>query len=140
MTVWLLIGVSVLLVSFWMRSARRKRLAWLRALNLLGKWELDGQPADQSQQILRRTLTLSGELDGGTYVARDGDSIQRGDWRLRGHVLGLAATEGDAESTALVHYDLRLFDKGKIGLDGPGREREVYVKRESNVIPLRVRK
>ena len=94
MTVWLFIGVSVLLVSFWMRSARRKRLAWLRALNLLGKWELDGQPADKSQQILRRTLTLSGELDGGTYVARDGDSIQRGDWRLRGHVLGLAAHGG----------------------------------------------
>ena len=140
MTVWLFTGVCVLLVSFWMRSAKRKRLAWLRALNLPGKWELDGQPADKTQQIVRRTLTLGGELDGGRYVARDGDSIQRGNWRLRGHVLGLARTEGDGESGAVAHYDLRLFDKGKIGLDGPGREREVYVKRENNVIPLRVRK
>ena len=139
MTFWLFAIALALLVAFWVRASRRRRLEWLRALNLVGKWELDlpNAGADQAQ---RRSLTLSGDLDAGTYVARDGDAVQRGNWRLRGHTLTLEPTEGDGPLSAAASFDLRLFDKGKIGLDGPGREREVYVKRENNVIPLRVRK
>jgi hypothetical protein len=37
----------------------------------------------------------------------------------------------------LITLDLRLFAEGKIGLHGPGRERRIYVKKRSNVIPLR---
>ena len=141
MTLWLFgIGVA-LLVSFWMRSARQKRQDWLRSLNLVGKWELDPRPdSGEEGAPRRRSLTLSGDLAGGTYVARDGEAVQRGDWRLRGHTLHLEPTEGEGAVDASASYDLRLFDKGKIGLDGPGREREVYVKRDSNVIPLRLRK
>lgn len=138
MTVWLFILAVVVMASLWMRSASRKRQDWLRALNLPGKWELDPPPAANGGTPETKSLTLSGELAGGTYVAREGDAIHRGKWRLRGHSLGLEPTEGRADAPA--QYDLRLFEKGKIGLDGPGREREVYVKRDSNVIPLRVRK
>ena len=138
MMVWLFILGVVVLASVWMRSASRKRQDWLRALNLPGKWELDPPPVANGGAHEVKSLTLSGDLDGGTYVARDGDAIHRGKWRLHGHSLELEPTEGDAEAPA--QYDLRLFEKGKIGLDGPGREREVYVKRDSNVIPLRVRK
>jgi len=38
------------------------------------------------------------------------------------------------KATAL---DVRLFDAGKIGIHGPGREHRVYVKQRSNVVPLR---
>ena len=139
MTFWLFVITVAAVTVFWMRGARRRRNEWLRALNLLGKWELDVVPTN-GNPATRRGLTLSGELAGGTYVARDGDVIQRGNWRLRGHTLYLEPTEGDGAVTSPASYELRLFDKGKIGLDGPGRTREVYVKRESNVIPLRVRK
>ena len=139
MTFWLFVITVALVTAFWMRSARRRRLEWLRSLNLVGKWELDAAPANGSP-ALRRWLTLSGDLAGGTYVARDGEVTQRGNWRLRGHTLHLEPTEGDGAVTTPASYELRLFDTGKIGLDGPGRKRELYVKRESNVIPLRVRK
>lgn len=139
MTLWLFAIVVAVVVSLWMRAARHKRLAWLRLLNLVGKWEQD-PPATNGSPPQRRSLTLSGELDGGTYVARDGDAVQRGNWRLRGRGFSLEPTEGEGAVTSATTYELRLFDKGKIGLDGPGRTREVYVKRESNVIPLRVRK
>ena len=138
MTFWLFVIAVAAVTTFWMRGARRKRLEWLRSLNLVGKWELDAAPTN-GNPAHRRWLTLSGDLAGGTYVARDGDVIQRGNWRLRGHALYLEPTEGDGAVTTPASYELRLFDKGKIGLDGPGRKREVYVKRESNVIPLRVR-
>ena len=138
MTVWLFAIAVALLVTFWVRSSRTKRVEWLRALNLVGKWELD-PPGNGDDVPRRRSLTLSGELDGGTYVARDGEAVQRGNWRLRGHTLGIEPVEGDGDLQP-ASYDLRLFDKGKIGLDGPGREREVYIKRDNNVIPLRVRK
>ncbi len=139
MTLWLFAITVAAVTAFWMRSARRRRLDWLRALNLVGKWELDAAPTNGSP-ALRRWLTLSGDLAGGTYVARDAEVTQRGNWRLRGHTLYLEPTEGDGAVTTPASYELRLFDKGKIGLDGPGRAREVYVKRESNVVPLRVRK
>lgn len=139
MTLWLFLVMVGVVTAYWMRSARRRRLEWLRSINLVGKWELDAAPANGSP-ALRRRLTLSGDLAGGTYVASDGDATQRGNWRFRGHSLHLEPTEGDGAVTTPASYELRLFDKGKIGLDGPGRVREVYVKRESNVIPLRVRK
>ena len=138
MTFWLFVITVAAVTAFWMRGARRRRNEWLRSLNLVGKWELDAVPTNGSPAH-RRSLTLSGDLGGGTYVARDGDVTQRGNWRLRGHTLYVEPTEGDGAVTSPASYELRLFDKGKIGLDGPGRKREVYVKRESNVIPLRVR-
>ena len=133
MMLWLLLGVSAL-VFVWVRSARRSRAEWLRALNMLGKWELDSCAA--GTETPHRTLTLTGTLSTGKYVARDGDAIERGDWRLSGHTLTLAATEGQSADDGPKRYDLRLFEAGRIGIDGPGRQREIYVKREGNVVPL----
>ena len=134
MTFWLFIFLVAALALFGVRSARSRRLQWLSALNLLGKWELHGAPPGG-----RRSITFSGEADGGGYVAKDADAVERGKWQLRGHTLNLEATEGEQAGGGAKSYDLRLFEPGRIGLDGPGREREIYVKRDSNVVPLRRR-
>ena len=137
---FLLFLVAVTTVIWlWARSAKRKRQEWLRTLNLLGKWELEQTNADSGTPT-RRSFTLSGDIDAGTYVAKDDDAVQRGNWRVRGHGLTLEPTEGSGPIDGPNTYDLRLFGPGRIGLDGPGRPRETYVKRDSNVIPLRVRK
>ena len=134
MTLWLLLlGVGALLFA-WSRSARRARTEWLAALNLLGKWELEVR--DDDAVPVPRALTLTGTLSAGQYVARDGDVIERGEWRLSGHTLTLAATEGPHAGDGPKRYELRLFEAGRIGVDGPGREREIYIKREGNVVPL----
>lgn len=135
MTLWLLLlGVGAL-VFVWSRNARRARAEWLRALNLLGKWELESG-AELSADVHSRSLTLTGALAAGKYVARDGDAIERGEWRLSGHTLTLAATEGEGAGAGPKRYDLRLFEAGRIGIDGADRQREIYVKREGNVVPL----
>ena len=60
---------------------------------------------------------------------------ERGSWALQGHRL-ILVPDADAEPLT---YDLRFFDERKIGIDGPGRERRVYSKERSNVVPLRRR-
>ena len=139
MTLWLLLlgigGVALV----WSRGARRARLEWLRKLGLLGKWQLESGAAgagDSATPPGRRSLTLSGALSSGAYVARDGDAVQRGEWRLNGHTLTLAASEGEGAGAGPQRFELRLFEAGRIGIDGPGREREIYVKQEDNVVPL----
>ena len=138
MTLWLLVlGVGALVFA-WSRNAKRARDEWLRALNLLGKWELESSADSASPS---RSLTLTGALSAGKYVAHDGEgaatsAIERGEWRLSGHTLTLAATEGESAGDGPKRYDLRLFEAGRIGIDGPGRQREIYVKREGNVVPL----
>ena len=133
MTLWLLVlGVGALIFA-WSRKARKARAEWLRSLNLVGKWELQsGGPETPA----RRSLTLTGTRSAGNYVARNGDAIERGEWRLSGHTLTLAATEGEGAGEGPKRYELRLFEAGRIGIDGPGREREIYIKREGNVVPL----
>lgn len=134
MTFWLFLVLVAGLALFGVRSARSKWQEWLSELNLVGKWELHGAPPGS-----RRSITFSGEADGGSYVAKDGDAVERGQWQLRGHTVSLEATEGELAGSGAKSYDLRLFEPGRIGLDGPGREREVYLKRSSNVVPLRLR-
>lgn len=128
MTLWLLAVAIALLCLHWARKARRLRQQWLQSLNLVGRWECVGEQ--------RRSLAMSGDLASGSYVAKDGDATHRGDWRLRGHTLTLQPKEGDVAAEGPLHYELRLFEVGRIGLDGPDRQREVYVKRSGNVVPL----
>lgn len=111
------------LCYLWVRANRQSRRRWLERLDLPGTWvweEHDGE------------LELDGELDGGRYRLRDGDQEERGEWHLKGHDLVLEPRSG-----ARTELDLRLFTEGKIGIHGPGRERRVYVKKRSNVVPLR---
>lgn len=126
-----LLGVVAVVVLRWVRATKRARVEWLRAVNLIGRWEL--QPGDGNGEA--RSLTFTGDLATGNYAAKDGETVEKGDWLLRGHTLTLSPAEGDS-----AEFDLRLFQPGKIGLDGPGREREIYVRSSDNVIPLRLRR
>ena len=109
--------------GYWIWLTRVQRRRWLERLDLPGTWTWQDNDGE---------LVLDGELDGGGYRLRDGDSEERGDWRLEGHDLVLERRGGGATS-----LDLRLFDQGKIGIHGPGREHRIYVKARSNVVPLR---
>ena len=143
MTLWLFLA-SIAVLAF---AAHRTRSQWHRSLDLLGTWHLES-----SADSISRSLTLSGKPASGSYVAKDGNAVERGRWWLRGRTLRLLPVEGGAggaDAGAGVDaadvqgteksYELRLFEPGRIGLDGPDRVREIYIKRESNVIPLRKR-
>ena len=115
------------LVFVWVRGTRRNRARWLARLDLPGVWEREGEWG---------RLELSGDLDRGKYRISDGGSVpdESGRWLLEGHTLRLIAEDGSSDD-----YDLRLFQEGKIGIDGPRRERRIYQKVPSNVVPLRGR-
>ena len=132
MSLYLVVMAGVMVVLLWYRSARRARMNWVRALGLVGQWDLDASAEGSTGEA--RSLTLSGGPLAGPYVARDGDTIYRGTWRLTGVALSLEPAGGRA-----AQYELRLFEEGRIGIDGPGRQREIYVKRDDNVIPFRAR-
>ena len=125
------LGVVALLVVRWARATKRARGEWLQALNLSGRWERQPGGANGAP----RSLTFTGDLAAGRYEAKDGETVSRGDWRLRGHTLTLVPADGPESE-----FDLRLFGPGEIGLDGPGREREIYRRSSDNVIPLQVRR
>jgi hypothetical protein len=124
----LLVVIAVTaLVVVWVRGTRRNRQRWLERLDLPGIWEREGEWG---------RLELVGGLDQGKFRISDGEGGEdrAGDWRLEGHTLVLSHDgRGRAE------YDLRLFQEGKIGVDGPGLERRIYQKVPSNVVPLRGR-
>ncbi|MCZ6887222.1 MAG: hypothetical protein O7H39_01910 [Gammaproteobacteria bacterium] len=121
----LLLAIVVVAVS-WIRMTLNSRRKWLAQLNLPGVWELQGA----GRAVI---LELRGDLASGQYTISGGSESERGVWRLSGQALVLTP-EGGSEAV----YDLRMFDVGKIGIDGPGHERQIYVKRPDNVVPLRV--
>lgn len=116
-------------LMFWRRSVgRRKR--WVRRLALPGNWRWNDGDS---------TLSLSGEYSAGSFLLREGEEQCSGRWRLLGHSLELHVTRGElvlADYSPFV-LDLRLFETGTLGLDGPGRERRVYERSTENVVPLR---
>ena len=124
----LLVVIAVTaLVVVWVRGTRRNRLRWLSRLDLPGIWEREGESG---------RLELTGELDEGRFRILDGEgnADRAGFWRLEGNSL-IFTTDGEQP----LKCDLRLFQEGKIGVDGPGLERRVYQKVPSNVVPLRGR-
>ena len=119
----LVVAAVAALVFAWVRATRRNRQLWLERLDLPGTWDWDEHEG---------SLEISGDLSGGRYRFREPNGNESGRWVLEGHQILLSRTADRS-----VAYDLRFFDKGKIGLDGPGRERRVYTKLPSNVVPLR---
>ncbi len=120
----LIVAAVALLAVVWLRGMRRNRLAWLKKLNLPGRWRCeDGE------------LALDGELGGGHYRLRDGDRDETGSWCLEGNQLVLVPDR----SANRARHALRYFAPGKIGLDGPGLPRRVYDRVPDNVVPLRNR-
>lgn len=124
----LLVVVLVAVVVFgWVSGTRRNRRRWLERLDLPGSWQWQDEDG---------TLEFTGDLHAGRYRFSEPDAGEQGDWELQGHTLVLTS-EMDHEPR---RYDLRFFDGGKIGLDGPDRERRIYLKDQSNVVPLRRRR
>ncbi len=76
-------------------------------------------------------LELTGSLSGGRYIETTGERIESGSWRLIGHTLSFTSAAGTSDC------DLWLFEPGRIGVDGPGRERRIYERQQNNVVPLR---
>jgi hypothetical protein len=120
----LVVAIVSVIAVLWVRATRRSRAAWLARLNLPGTWtaEADGREV---------MLELTGDLDRGEYVETSAGRTERGKWRLVGHSLVFTSAAGENAC------DLRVFEEGRIGLDGPGRERRIYQRPQSNVVPLR---
>lgn len=124
----LLVVIAVTaLVVVWVRGTRKNRLQWLSRLDLPGIWEREGEWG---------RLELTGGLDEGHFRIADGEGSadRSGSWCLEGNSLIFTDEDGTRSEC-----DLRLFQEGKIGIDGPGLERRVYQKVPSNVVPLRGR-
>ncbi len=115
--------VVAVICALWVRANRQQRQRWLIRLDLPGTWRWQDHDG---------ALELEGALDGGSYRRSEGGRVEQGSWRLDGHELILEPRDGGSAS-----LDLRLFDTGKIGVDGPGLERRIYVKERGNVVPLR---
>ena len=126
------IGVACVVV-LWVKGARKNRQRWLARLDLPGVWHW--QPSDTDESGAAGSLELGGGLSSGTYRLVEADVEEAGDWALEGHTLSLSPTGAERVG----HYEIRFFDEGKIGIDGPGRERRIYVKERTNVVPLRRR-
>ena len=119
-----LVVVVAIAAYFWARGAHRNRLHWLQRLDLPGTWY-----SESSGETV--TLELTGSLSGGAYIETTGERIESGSWRLISHTLSFVSATGTSDC------DLRLFDAGRIGVDGPGRERRIYERQQNNVVPLR---
>jgi len=110
----------------WVKRTRAARERWIERLALPGVWQCD-TPGGPS------VLEFGGEPTSGRYIEQFGRATERGRWRLLGNAIELESDDGTRT------YQLRLFENGSIGIDGPGRERRIYVRQRSNVVPLRKR-
>ena len=124
--IFLVAGVAALAVlGIWLMRARTSRRQWLAELHLPGIWDLE----DATPPVV---LEFSGGNEQGHYLARTGSDVEEGEWRIAGRGLVMAREEGGDP----VEYELRVFGPGSIGVHGPGRERQVYVRRGDNVVPI----
>jgi len=114
-----------------LRNLREQRSAWLRRLSLVGTWVAHSDAGNHE-------LVLAGAAGEGTYVETDrrGDVLrrERGRWKVAGQTLHFTPETGSVSAC-----ELRLFEAGRIGVHGPGRERRVYERRRDNVVALRRR-
>ena len=116
-------GVYVLV-----RRSREARRRWLEHVHLQGSWECL-EPGTSS------SLDFAGGPAEGTYVESTATGRQRGSWTVHGTRITLAPEQGQP-----LECEFRFFEDGSIGIDGLGRERRIYTRRASNVVPLRSRR
>lgn len=119
------LGVILL---FWIRRTREARQDWLMQLDLPGIWEQDGDQNSTSSH----TLTLRGSYAAGSYTMMCDQQTKHGQWYIEQSSLVLVDESGQRES-----YGLRAFKKGKIGLDGPNLDKQIFYKHIENIVPLR---
>jgi len=110
------------------RNVQERRQAWLGRLSLPGRWQGE-------QDGIHYRLELSGQADEGDYVeineGPEGKREERGRWRVVGSNIEFEPTDAGVSSC-----ELRLFESGRIGVHGPGRERRIYVRSGDNVVML----
>ena len=126
MASFLLLVILVAAAFMWVKRTRAARERWITRLALPGVWQSDASNGPW-------VLEFAGDPTSGRYIERSGRATERGSWRLTGNAIELESENGTRT------YDLRLFENGSIGIDGPGRERRIYVRQRSNVVPLRKR-
>ena len=123
--------IVLLVISFivfvWVRKTRTARKSWLQQLNLPGTWELKERDST--------TIEFIGELSGGNYMYSENNLLESGSWHISGSGLVLKPEETQKDTI----YELRSFKPGEIGINGPGKERQIYQKRIDNVVQLRPR-
>lgn len=117
----IILGATVL----WVKRTRTARDRWIARLALPGVWQCDAPNGPF-------VLEFVGDPSSGRYIERSGRATERGRWQLHGSTIELEPEAGGSRN-----YELRLFEDGSIGIDGPGRERQIYVRQRSNVVPLR---
>ena len=122
-----LMAIALIVITWYSRTttARQK---WLERLELPGSWTQD-VPSDGKDPVL---FSFNGELSKGTYELRQQECIKQGNWRISHSSLILSDTDGDE-----VSYEIRFFDKGKIGLDGNDLDHQTFSKHTDNIVPLR---
>ena len=128
MATFLLTAIVAFLAFSWVRKTQRARQRWLTRVSLVGQWTTEVEHGAS-------VIEFSGGPAEGVYRERGPGREEQGRWTLHGAHLTLAADGGRS-----VDYDFRLFEDGSIGIDGPGRERRLYARRVSNVVPLRGRR
>jgi len=121
------IAVVALGAYVFVRRSRDARRRWLERVHLQGSWEWHSGAAASS-------IDFTGGPAEGEYVETTATSRQRGRWTLHGGSVRFAPEQGTP-----FECRFRLFEDGSIGIDGAGRERRVYTRRASNVVPLRSR-
>ena len=122
----IIVGLIVALVALWFKSSRKTRERWLKQLNLPGVWDLDD---DRTRPV---SLELRGTLSAGIYRFRTDTRKETGKWQISGNSIVLSGDGGRKE-----RCELRFFDSGRIGINGPQHIRQIYVKRADNVVPLK---
>ena len=123
----LILGVVAVAILFWILRTRSARRRWVEELDLIGQWDLEGENTNNN-----RIEFIGARGDAGNYMASTDDTLESGNWHLTSYFLVLEPNDGEP-----VRHELRRFEPGRIGINGPGREKQIYrKKRVSNIIKL----
>ncbi len=127
MSTLLVFGAVAFVILAWIIRTRSARKKWVAELDLIGQWDLEGENVNKE-----RIEFIGTRGDAGNYIASTDDTLESGSWYLSSYCLVLEPNEGEPQ-----RYELRRFDVGRIGIDGPNRVRQIYrKKRVSNIIKL----
>ena len=124
-TLGVLVGVLAVL-GVWIVRTRAARRSWLQLLDLPGVWGLEGS------EDAKVSIEFFGTPRDGQYIESLQDKIVAGNWRLSGSSLILTPNQQEGQK-----FEIRSFDVGRIGINGPGRDKQIYRKRANNVVPMR---
>ena len=127
MSFLIVLGAVAAAVLFWITKTRSARRRWVEDLDLIGQWDLEGAEKDK---VSIEFIGARGDV--GNYMASTHDTLESGSWHLTSYSLVLEPMNGEQQS-----FELRRFEPGRIGINGPGREKQIYrKKRVPNIIKI----